>query len=270
MVARRAFRRKAGKRKGRRMNRRRSAGGLGRGDVARVTANLGQVLIGANTPYSMMNFGLSNSQRACAVASAYQYYRIKRITIKVKPLYDTFQLGASSTVTLPYLYYMIDRHNTFPANTTVATLKNAGCKPLRLDDKTRTISFKPSVMNVSITQAGSGSAPTLTGSGTYRVSPWLSTNLNNNGGGNPNVPPGAPGAVWKPDSTDHQGLILFIEQYSVPTPNQVANLEYIVEYEFKKRLWEPPATSTDVTVNQIDIDNLVVIEPENPPPLSQA
>lgn len=231
------------------------------GDVARVTANLGQTMISANVPFSMQNFALSNSNRACQVAAAYQYYRIRKVTIKVKPIYDTYQLGANSTVTLPYLYYMIDRHNSFPPNTTVQTLKNAGCKPIRLDDKTRTISFRPSVINGSITSFG-GSNPPVFGPGTYKISPWLSTNGNNNG-----ATPGSTGAYWKPDSTDHQGLLLFVEQNTVPTPNQVCQLEYMIEYEFKKRLWEPPATQ-DPTVVKIDLDTLTLVDPEVP--LSQA
>lgn len=252
-------------RRGRRVPR---ALGSGNQDFARVTANLGQVNIGANIPFTMNNFALSNSQRACAVAAGYQYYRVKRVIIKVKPLYDTFQLGGQSTVTLPYLYYMIDRHNTFPVNTTVQTLKAAGCKPRRLDDKTITISFKPSVVNSTMTAVGAGSAPPQFGLGTYRISPWLSTNGNNNGSN-----PGSTGVWWKPDSTDHQGLILFVEQYSVPTPNVVCTLEYMIEYEFKKRLWEPPASQVDLTVNSIDLDTLTISEPpvfDNGGGLSQA
>lgn len=265
-MLRRNWKRKAGKRRGRRVARRRvprPSRYLGSGDVARVTSNLGQTLIGANTPYSMMNFALSNSARACAVASAYQYYRISKVTVRVKPLFDTYQLSSTSTVTLPYLYYMVDRHNTFPANSNAIALKNAGCKGFRLDDKTRVISFKPSVLNISLTNGGSGAAAPQVGAGTYRVSPWLSTNANNAGGGNPVFPPGAPGAVWKPDSTDHMGLIVFVEQFTTPTPSQIANLEFIVEYEFKKRLWETSA-SEDPVVNTIDLDTLTIGEPEIP------
>lgn len=223
--------------------------------MAQVTANLGQTMVAANTPYSFQNFALSNSTRACAVAAGYQYYRIKRVVLKIKPLFDTFQLGANSTVTLPYLYYMIDRHNTFPANTTVQTLKNAGCTPRRLDDKTITISFSPSVVNSTMTAAGIGSAPPSFGLGTYRISPWLSTNGNNNGS-----TPGSTGVYWKPDSTDHQGLLLFVEQSTVPTPSQIAQIEYMVEYEFKKRLWEPPATQV-ATVHTVNLDTLEIIPP---------
>lgn len=257
-LVRRAPRRKGGRR---RLARRFPAQRVG--DIARVTANLGQTMISANVPFSMQNFALSNSTRAVQVAAAYQYYRIRRVVVKVKPIYDTFQLGANSTVTIPYLYYMIDRHNTFPPNTTVQTLKNAGCVPIRLDDKTRTISFRPSVVNASMVSSGSGAAQTQYGLGTYRISPWLSTNANNNGGGNPVVGPGSPGVYWKADSTDHQGLLLFVEQNTVPTPNQVCQLEYIVEYEFKKRLWEPPATQ-DPTVVKVDLDTLTLVEPEAP------
>lgn len=225
------------------------------GDIARVTATLGQTNLGANVPYSMMNFALSNSSRAVAVAAAYQYYRIRKVTLKFKPFYDTFQLGANSTVTLPYLYYMIDRHYTFPVNTTVQTLKTAGCKPRRLDDKTITVTFAPSVVNSTMTAFGAGAAAPQFGLGTSRKSPWLSTNGNNNGSN-----PGSTGAYWKPDSTDHQGIVLFIEQNTVPTPNVVCSVEMIVEYEFKKRLWEPPATQ-EPTVHSINLDTLEINDP---------
>lgn len=206
----------------------------------------------------MMNFALSNSNRATAVAAAYQYYRIKKVTLKFKPLYDTFQLGASSTVTLPYLYYMIDRHNTFPVNTTINTLKNAGAAPKRLDDKTISVSWAPSVVNSTLTAFGEGSAPPVLGLGTTRVSPWLSTNANNNG-----ATPGATGLYWKVDSTDHQGIVFYVEQNTVPTPNVVCTCEIMVEYEFKKRLWEPPATQ-EPTMSRIDLDTLTVSDPPIP------
>lgn len=252
-------RRKANRRP-RRNWKRRSAGLLKR-DVAQVTSNLGQTMIDSSNLFSMENFSLSSCPRAKAVAAAYQYYRIKKVTLKFKPIYDTFQLGASSTVTVPYLYWMIDRHSIFNGNATLATLKSAGAKPHRLDDKTITVNFAPSVANASVTSYGQGTTPVAYGPGSYKISPWLSTNANSfqqQGVG--------PTGQWAPDSTDHAGIVFGVEQYSAPTPGSVCQVEVIIEYEFKKRFFD--TGPSDSTVQVIDVDTMTVVPP--PAPVQEA
>jgi len=226
--------------------------GLVKGDVAQVTANLGSLNLGANGTYGAYNFSLSNSDRAKAVAQAYQFYRIRRVTVTVKPLYDTFTSGGTAAV--PHYYHMVDRARNFQLAASLNTLKSAGAKPRRIDDKTFSYSFAPavSVMDISSPSTGTGVLPGLQ-PGQYRISPWLPTNAN----ANQNI--GLP--AWTPNSVDHAGILMAIEQWGTVTQTgPVCNVEFTVEYEFKKRLWSQ-APSEEVTPNDIDLDTMAIVVP---------
>lgn len=189
-------------------------------DIAKLseTVPFSTPLISANTMYSKRDFTLDVAPRARAVANAYQHYRIKKITVKVKPLVDTFTGGVGYTA--PYLYYMIDKSGSIPGGVTLAAIKSMGAKPIRLDEGTVTIAWRPSVLTqtADLTAAGGDQFSQ------YRISPWLSTNGNS-------INPGA----WVCSSIDHLGIFLYAE-----TPAGVSSLDFSVEYvldvEFKKPL----------------------------------
>ena len=112
-------------------------------EFADLKVNRSYSLLTTNQVYNIYNTQLSSNVRAVSVAQAYQFYRIKRITLKFSPLQDTFS-GTGTTV--PYLYCMIDRTKNLANQNTVSALKKLGCKPRRLDDKMLTFSWRPSVL----------------------------------------------------------------------------------------------------------------------------
>lgn len=218
-----------------------------RTDVASCKDTLGQIGVTANTPYVLQNIALTNSSRAKTIAQGYQFYRISKVEVKWKPYLDTF--ASTSTLTVPNLYYMIDKSNTFGNNATLDTLKQAGAKAVRFDDKIITRSFAPAVQLAS-SDAGAGPSPLLETAGVLKVSPWLTTSAN----------AGKPGP-WVPNSVDHRGMIFFVEQ-TVSNPQAgLGSVEVIIHYQFKKPLWG--VGSAQETVHRIDLDTLTVV----PPPL---
>lgn len=169
-----------------------------------------------NAMYQKRDFTISVNPRASAVANAYQHYRIKKITLIVRPQVDTFTGGVGYTA--PNFYYMIDKSGSLPTNITLSALKSMGAKPIRLDEKTIKISWRPSVLQEVVDVGGAvGSRPV-----SYRISPWLSTNENA-------LNPG----VFVCSSTDHLGIFWYAE-----TPAGVSTLQYNVEavldVEYKK------------------------------------
>lgn len=183
-------------------------------DYAGVSETYDISALTTNVMYQKRDFTLNGSPRAANVATAYQHYRIKKITMKFKPQVDTFISGGPTTV--PNLHYMIDKSGSIPTNSTLAALKSMGAKPIRFDDKNITITWRPSVLTDTAT------APGVSGQSQYRISPWLSTNANA-------LNPG----VFSPSSVDHLGLFWFVEQLGGATGYTI---EVTVEYQFKKPL----------------------------------
>lgn len=170
-------------------------------------------------------------ERAVPIAQAYQHYRIKKITLEFKPQYDTFtpSAGAAGTgVLVPNLFYMINKSGSIPANPTIDSLRAMGAKPVRFDDRTIKVDWRPSVLQENAGVLGD------VGSG-YKISPWLSTNANAN----------APG-VWQPSSVNHLG-IYWIVQRPGTLPAGFAELSFdvqlTVDFEFKKPLVKVSASS---------------------------
>lgn len=172
----------------------------------------------SNLMYSLMNTELSAFPRAVTVARAYQHYRIKKITLRLKPSVDTFTQGGPSK---NYLYYMIDKAGALPTNPTLELLKSAGAKAHAFDERTKEISWRPSVLADTATNAGAlASTPNM-----YKISPWLSTNSNV-------VAPG----VWNPSTVDHLGIYWYVDQQFAGGYGY--NVEVEVQFQFKKPIWE--------------------------------
>lgn len=219
-------------------------------DVASCTDTLGFISVAPNTPYTLQNIALTNSARAKTIAQGYQFYRITKVEVKWKPYVDTFT--AANTLSVPTLYYMIDKANTFPSNSTVDTLKQAGARPRRLDDKILSVKFAPAV-HLASDDGAIGPASTVETAGMMKVSPWITTNAN----------AGGSSMVWAPNSVDHRGLIFYVEQQSTAGPDAgVCSAEVILHYQFKKPLWTAGAQSD--TVHRIDLDTLEIVPPELP------
>lgn len=172
-----------------------------------------------NSMYALMNTALQLFTRAPIVAQAYQHFRIKYISLKIKPNFDTYAVNPANPVGKPKLYYMIDKAGAIPSNITLEGLKMMGAKPRALDEKPINIGWRPSVLEEALTQGGA--APTSQGS-RYRISPWLSTSA------------ASIGNLWTPSSVDHLGVYWYVEQpVGSAQPYQV---DCEVQFEFKKPL----------------------------------
>lgn len=169
--------------------------------------------------YANRAFQLADFPRASAIASNYASFKIAKISMKFKPLADTFiATGVGGGV--PYHYHQLDKSGAMPLNTTLENLKQMGAKPKRFDDKTITVSWKPAVLTADLTLAGVGS---VAGS-QYKLSPTLSTNAN---AGNPTVP-------WAPSVVDHLGIFWYVDQAN-GTGNQY-EVEVEVQFYFMRPL----------------------------------
>lgn len=207
-------------------------------EFADLKVNRSYSLLTTNQVYNIYNTQLSSNARAVSVAQAYQFYRIKRITVKFSPLQDTFA-GAGTTV--PYLYCMIDRTRNLSNQNTVSALKKLGCKPRRLDDKIVSFSWRPSVLIGTYDSLPPASNPNVFQATQYKISPWLTTRDQDSN-------------VWVPDSTDHLGIVFAVE--NAGGTNIQYKMETVVEFEFKK-------PSIDLSIDEtqpapIDVETLAL------------
>lgn len=197
--------------------------------------------------YGFYNFALTNSARATQVAQGFQEYRISKVEVHFKPCADTFDanvVGTGASPSIPYLYYMIDKTGSLAnATTNTQVLKQAGAKPIRLDDRTIKVHWRPAVQIGSSDSAG-GPAPVSELAAAYKISPWLTTNAN-----------AAEGTTWAPNSVDHMGLTFGCEQPRGPFPTTVASVSIRVTYEFRKPLWYV-APTPGVGMKKINLDDL--------------
>lgn len=195
-----------------------------------------------NTMYTATNVQLADYPRAAHVSQAYQHYRIKKITLRLKPTVDTFAQGGPSK---NYLYYMIDKAGSIPTNATLELLKQMGAKAHVFDERQKEISWRPSVLADTSTNPGAlASSPNK-----YMISPWLSTNANV-------VSP----AVFQPSTVDHLGVYWMIQQQFAGGYGYVAEIE--VQFEFKKPVWvaitgSPVATPIRVALEDNSADGIV-------------
>lgn len=188
---------------------------------------------------------LQQHLRASTVAAGYQEYRIKLVEYKFKPLSDTYapQAGGGGIV-IPYLYYLTDKVR---ANNNLLTLdgfKKAGAKPIRFDDKTITVKYKPAVLIDGYDMASpTGGVPRQ-----YRISPWLTTNDNNTNPG-----------VFIPSAVDHNGIRWFVDGTSA---DLTYSIERTIHLEFRKPMWnELGGVSVPSTSVELLIPSKVVTEP---------
>lgn len=207
-----------------------------------VTHNLGY--LSNAVPYKYSEFSLVAYQRAVDIAQSYQYYRISRVDVKFIPTADTYIAGTTAGE-IPNLYYAIDKTDALPFNFTVDSLLNMGAKPIRFDDKTINVSFKPAVVWTAFDENGANS-----NYGMSKVSPWLSTNDANTSDASP----------WAPSSVDHHGIAFYVS-------GGVAGQNYLVEvkahFQFKKPLYEVAPSDAPAA---IILGKLKAPLPKNPQP----
>jgi len=198
-----------------------------------------------NGVFRLDDVNLSSFDRCVQIARAYQYFRIKKIEYKFKPLADTFY-GPNPTPSTPWqsvpqLYWLIMKSDTLNANVNgFDGLRDAGAKSVRFDDKQIVVRWRPTVaQGVSLSEANN-----TTSYASYRTSPWLSTNKN------VMLPGGI--TTWAPSEVPHLGLLYGVQQDYQTTDILPYGVEITVHMDFKKPLQLtvdaslPPATKKEV------------------------
>lgn len=182
-----------------------------------------------NVTYRFYDCAIDQFPRAVPIASAYQQYRIKRISLKFRPLVDTFTAGGAETV--PQLYHQIDKLRALSPAVGLAAMKTMGCLPRRLDDKNLTTSWAPGVLDATTDNAAGGITLAK-----VNISPWLNTS------DNPFVFPVVVSNV------DHLGIIFNAEQLVGVSGNYT--VECTIEVQYRKPAFEPSeADRLAVSVN---------------------
>lgn len=176
-----------------------------------------------NTLYQFNAISLANFPRATQVGQAYQMYRIKKVSFRFKPTYDTFAAnGGNSKLNL---YYIIDKTGSIPPTASVNSLKQMGARSYQFDEEPVTVEYAPAVLDTAMLTAG---GVQVQGGSQYTVSPWLSTNQNKGV------------APWVASNVDHLGISWYVEQaFAAAVTTFEVDLE--VQFEFKKALYlDPP------------------------------
>jgi len=171
------------------------------------------------------DINLSQFDRLSSIASSYQSFRITRVDMRFKPYTDTFQNNGPTGEAVPYLHYLVDKgENLVPS--TFNQLRDSGAKPIRFDDKTITVSWKPRVPQA--TAADSTATPTLSFAMNSQSSPWLPTNST------ANLEP----SVFLPSTVPHKGLYYGVEQaYTNGDVSRFYGVEITVHAQFRKPLF---------------------------------
>lgn len=175
----------------------------------------------ANKPVSVIIGGLDGNLRAQSVARQYQLYRISKVEIKCKPLYDTYIPGAVTALaplTVPEFYYSIVRDGDYPTAPTTVYFERRGCKPQRLDDKIITRTYKPN----ALLEVSGGSFQQ--NNGQVKMTPWLSCDAQQ-------------GIAWSPNLTPHHGIVFGAFCLTNPANADavpVMTVSITIHYQFKK------------------------------------
>lgn len=189
-------------------------------------------LFRANTLFSLMNTTLSQFDRAVQVAKSYQHYRIKYISVKFLPQYDTFAFpltGQTTAMGKPHLYWLIDKSGALPTNITAEAMKQMGAKPIALDEKPIVVGWRPSVLTADMT---AGAPANAVQPSQYKLTPWLTTSDT------------AVGTPWNANDVDHLGLYFYVDSTSFNAITLNYKIDVEVQFEFKKPLW--PAINSQI------------------------
>lgn len=179
----------------------------------------------ANQMYSFDTIKLEDYTRAVQIAQSYQRFRIKKVTLTFKPIFDTYSATGATALQKPNLYYLIDKMGALPDNVTLEDLKQAGAVSKAFDEKPIYVSWRPSVLIEN--QASQAVGPTFPGPSGYRISPWLATNQNASNGG-----------AWVANTTNHLGIKFYIEQQNNGGATAFTMpMDIKVEFEFCKAVW---------------------------------
>lgn len=200
-----------------------------------------------NQVWKLDNINLAQFDRLVQIAQAYQFYRITKVHYKLTPYADTYQTsgfdGAGNPEphsSVPYAYYLINKGESL-VSTTFDSLRDAGSKPIRFDDKTVNINWTPAIN--MLTQADTATVPNYNFQLT-RQSPWLTTN----------AAAGQSASTWSPSTVPHMGLLYGVQQDYVVGPtgyNNKYGCELTIHVQFKKPLNNPGKTGQPALVKEV-------------------
>jgi len=177
---------------------------------------------------------LSQFDRLVNIAANYQFYRLQKITFKWLPYSDTFFTSGAQGEAVPYLHYLIQKTevlNPVAGSAGFNQIRDSGAKPIRFDDKTITVSWKPRVPTAVAND--STAAPALSFASASKVSPWLPTNNASN------LDPFG----WVASTVPHKGMVYGVEQaYTTFEGTRLYGVEITVHAQFKKPLMVAPNT----------------------------
>lgn len=182
---------------------------------------------------------LEQFDRLVNIAQNYQFFRFTKIEMKFKPYSDTYIPGTTTvtTASIPYFFYLIDKGNVLEVST-FDNLRDAGCKPIRFDDKTINVNWKPCVLTYAqdfqsqVPPATTNALPVM-----KRTSPWLATSQN----------AGQRTGGWIASQVDHTGILYGCEQNAVlPDFTYKYGVEITVHAQFKKPLNAPGSNAVSI------------------------
>lgn len=169
---------------------------------------------------TFFSFALGNAifNRSQSVAENFQEYRVKYCKLTFRPSCDTFAYSGNGPI--PQLYFQYNKTNAIITSSTLQTLLDMGCRPIRFDDKNIIRAWKPTVL------LGADQVPASTmEAASIKTTPWLSTNLFAQN----------PGAAWSPSDVQHNGAVFIVTR---PNPAVVTayNVDVEVVFQFRKPL----------------------------------
>lgn len=186
------------------------------------------------------DINLAQFDRLSSIASNYQFFRLNKVTLKFLPYSDTFFTSGAVGEAVPYLHYLIDSGEVLlpvGGGAGFNQLRDSGARPIRFDDKTITVNWRP---RVPVATAGnSASPPDLSYAMSTRVAPWLPTNNASN-----NDPVG-----WVASQVPHKGIYYGVEQEYTTQPggDRLYGVELTVHAQFRKPLFVAPNAITEET-----------------------
>lgn len=174
-----------------------------------------------NTVFRFDDVNLAQFDRMVAIAKCYQYFRMTKIEMKFQPLMDTFTDSTAQSV--PYFYHLITKGDNLDAGT-FNKLRDAGAKPIRFDEKTINVNWRPAVLRGVIGEDTTLPVnPSVIGWSEAKISPWLSTAFQ----------PASQALTWTPSAVPHKGLLYGVEQQnSVET--KYYSVSITAHFQFKK------------------------------------
>lgn len=211
---------------------------VGGPNTCRISQTLSTISVLPNTPYRISVGGITGD-RARAVCEQFALYRIAKIVYRYKPNADTFVsnagfIGGNGAVTVPNLYWKMNRFADNPPAWNVQDLKDMGAKLFRFDDKPITISYKPNIL-MSSESGGSDS-------GQIKMTPWLNTDDSSET------------QAFAPSTTEHYGHFYWVDCATNGDGSAaVGTLDVTIYYEFKNPRveWTPVGQGGLATINPL-------------------